>query len=99
MSRMRSVDEARLLRNWRDELDSAALYAAFARIERDPQQRAIYEELASAERRHAAFWEERLHSAGQHVPRFHAAFRTRILIHLARSLGIGFVFPSVIARA
>ena len=98
MSRRRRVDEARLLRNWRDELDSAALYAALARIERDPQQRGIYEELASAERRHAAFWEERLRSAGQPIPQFHAALRTRILIHLARRLGIGFVVPSVIAR-
>jgi VIT1/CCC1 family predicted Fe2+/Mn2+ transporter len=98
MSRIRSVDEARLLRNWRDELDSAALYAALARIERDPQQRGIYEDLASAELRHAAFWEERLRSAGQRVPPFHAALRTRILIHLARRLGIGFVVPSVIAR-
>ena len=28
-------EPARLLRNWRDELDSAALYAALAQIERD----------------------------------------------------------------
>jgi vacuolar iron transporter family protein len=98
MSRIRTGDEARLLRNWRDELDSAALYTALARIERDPQQRGIYEELASAERRHAAFWEERLRSSGQRVPQFRAALRTRILIHLAHRLGIGFVVPNVIAR-
>jgi VIT1/CCC1 family predicted Fe2+/Mn2+ transporter len=96
---MVSPDEpARLLRNWRDELDSAALYAALAQLERDPQQRAVYQELESAERRHAAFWEERMRAAGQNIPPFHAAPRTRILIHLARWLGIGFVVPSVIAR-
>ena len=72
MSRTRTVDEARLLRNWRDELDSAALYAALARIERDPEQRAIYEELASAERRHAAFWEERLFMLGLATSLFNA---------------------------
>jgi vacuolar iron transporter family protein len=93
-----SHEPARLLRNWRDELDSAALYEALARIERDPRQRIIYEELAGAERRHAAFWEQRLHAAGHAVPIFHTALRTRILIHLARRLGIGFVVPSVIAR-
>ncbi|HVN46843.1 MAG TPA: VIT1/CCC1 family protein [Steroidobacteraceae bacterium] len=94
----REEEPARLLRNWRAELDSAALYLALARIERNPEQRAVYEELAGAETRHAAFWQERLRAAGCTVPRFHAALRTRILIQLARWLGIGFVVPSVIAR-
>ena len=58
---MRTIEEpARLLRNLRDELDSAALYAAFAQLERDPRQRQVYAELASAERRHAMFWHGRL---------------------------------------
>jgi VIT1/CCC1 family predicted Fe2+/Mn2+ transporter len=74
------------------------LYAALAQIERDPEQRGVYQELESAERRHAAFWEERMRAAGQTLPRFHAALRTRILIQLARRLGIGFVVPSVIVR-
>jgi len=65
-----SHEPARLLRNWRDELDSAALYAALAQIERDPRQRGVYEELASAEQRHAAFWEERLRAAGRPSRRF-----------------------------
>jgi VIT1/CCC1 family predicted Fe2+/Mn2+ transporter len=91
-------EPSRLLRNWRDELDSAALYDALAHIERDRYQRAVYEELAGAERRHAAFWEERLRAAGRWIPSFRPALRTRILIHLARLLGIGFVVPSVIAR-
>jgi VIT1/CCC1 family predicted Fe2+/Mn2+ transporter len=91
-------EPARLLRNLRDELDSAALYAALAGLERDPQQSQIYEELASAERRHAMFWRGRLREAGAVIPAFHPALRTRILIQLARRLGIGFVVPSVIAR-
>jgi vacuolar iron transporter family protein len=88
----------RLLRNWRAEYDSAALYAAFARLERDPRQSRLYQELASAERRHAAFWEERLRNARQPIPVFRPSTRTTILIRLARVLGIGFVLPSVIAR-
>jgi VIT1/CCC1 family predicted Fe2+/Mn2+ transporter len=91
-------EAARMLRNWRDELDSAAVYDAFAQIERDPHERSVYEELAGAERRHAAFWEQRLRMAGEAVPPFRAALRTRILIHLARRLGVGFVVPSIIAR-
>ena len=89
---------ARLQRNWRAEHDSAALYTALARLDRDPQQSRMYQELATAEQRHAAFWEERLRAAGQPVPRFHPSLRTRILIQLARRLGSGFVVPSVIAR-
>jgi VIT1/CCC1 family predicted Fe2+/Mn2+ transporter len=91
-------EPARLLRNWRDELDSAALYAALAQLERDPQQRSVYQELASAELRHAAFWLQRLSEAGAVIPPFRPALRTRILIQLARRFGIGFVVPSVIAR-
>jgi len=59
----------------------------------DPRRRAIYEKLASAERRRVAFWEEGLRAAGQRVPPFRAAVR-----HRSRRLGIGFVVPSVIAR-
>lgn len=94
----RSGEPARWLRNWREELDSAALYEALAHIERDRRQRDVYEELAGAERRHAAFWEQRLRTAGEVVPPFRCALRTRLLIQLARRLGIGFVVPSVIAR-
>jgi vacuolar iron transporter family protein len=86
------------LRNWRAEHDSAALYAALARLDHDPQQSRLYRDLAGAEQRHAAFWEERLRRAGQPLPRFRPSLRTRILIQLAGRLGSGFVMPSVIAR-
>jgi vacuolar iron transporter family protein len=88
----------RLLRNWRAERDSALLYAALARLGRNPQQRRVYEDLASDERRHAAFWEQRLRGAGKALPPYRPSARTTILIHLARRFGIGFVVPSVIAR-
>jgi VIT1/CCC1 family predicted Fe2+/Mn2+ transporter len=93
-----SRELARLLGNWRAERDSAALYAAFAQLERDPRRRGVYLELSSAEGRHAGFWEERLRLSGRIVPAFHPSARIRILILLARHLGIGFVVPSVIAR-
>ncbi len=89
---------ARLLGNWRAERDSAALYGAFAQLERDPRRRGVYLELSSAERRHAEFWEQRVRLAGCVVPAFRPSARIRILILLARYFGIGFVVPSVIAR-
>jgi vacuolar iron transporter family protein len=93
-----TAELARLLRNWRAECDSSALYAALARLERDPDRRNVYLELAGAERRHAAFWEERLRGARCTVPPFRPSARVRILILLARHLGTRFVVPSVIAR-
>ncbi|HXW75489.1 MAG TPA: VIT1/CCC1 family protein [Steroidobacteraceae bacterium] len=98
MSAADPQDITRLLRNWRAEKDSAALYTALARLDKDPYQRGVYEELAGAEARHAAFWEERLRVAGRPAPAFRLSVRTAVLIQLARHLGIGFVVPSVIAR-
>jgi vacuolar iron transporter family protein len=88
----------RLQRNWQAERDSAELYAALASFARDPAQRHLYEHLARAEDRHAAFWEQRLRGAGWSVPAFRASVRTRCLIHLARYFGASFVVPSVITR-
>jgi VIT1/CCC1 family predicted Fe2+/Mn2+ transporter len=98
LSAVDSRERARLLGNWRAERDSAALYAALARLEREPRARARYLDLSSSERRHAAFWEQRLRSQGFAVPAFRPAARVRVLILLARHFGIGFIVPSVIAR-
>ena len=89
---------ARLRRNWRAEQESAALYAAFAHLTREPGQRRVYLDLSDAELRHAAFWEERLRHAGHGLPTFRPSLRTVALVQLARVFGIGFVVPSVIAR-
>lgn len=98
---MNAVDpreQARLLGNWRAERDNSALYAGLGQLEREPRTRAVYLELSSAERRHADFWEERLRSQGRTVPAFRPSARVRVLIVLARHLGVGFIVPSVIAR-
>ena len=91
-------EQRRLLRNWRAENDSAALYAAFARLERAADLKAVYAGLAEAERRHAGFWEQRLRAGGVAPPSFRPSLRTGLLIALARHFGVGFVVPSVISR-
>ena len=93
-----SGEQARLLRNWKAERDSSALYASLAQLERDPRLRAVYLELSGSERRHADFWEVRLRALGCPVPAFRPSGRIRVLILLARHLGIGFIAPSVLAR-
>jgi len=93
-----STELSRLVRNFRAEQDSAALYDALAELEGDPRRKGVYRQLALSERRHAAFWEEQLAAAGRVMPRFHPSARTRLLTFLARHFGIGFIVPNVIAR-
>ncbi len=89
---------ARMLRNWKDERESAALYDALAGIERDPRLSQVFRKLAESEREHAAFWEERLRSQGLTVPQFRPSLRTRTMVQLARQFGVAFVLPSITTR-
>jgi len=86
------------LRNWRDERDSAALYAALAAAERNPRLSRVFGKLAAAEREHAEFWEQQLRQSGIAVPEFRSSARTRLMATLARRFGAGFVIPSITAR-
>ncbi|HKI55503.1 MAG TPA: VIT1/CCC1 transporter family protein [Trueperaceae bacterium] len=73
----------RLLEHWRDEGDSAHLYARLARRVRDPEARAALERLARDERGHQTVFEEML----GRVPRFRPSWRTRALLLVSRLLG------------
>jgi len=88
----------RLLRNWKAERDSAALYQALAAVERNGSLRSVFNKLAASEREHSLFWEQRLHAAGYPVPTFNPSLRTRVLIQLARQFGVAFVIPSITSR-
>jgi vacuolar iron transporter family protein len=91
-------EHARILRNWNDERDSAALYGALASIERNPRLVRVFSKLADSEREHSAYWESRLREQSQSVPKFRPSVRTRVLIHLARRFGVAFVVPSIASR-
>ena len=91
-------DRQRVLRNWKEECDSAALYEALAAIEENPQLRRVFGKLAASEHEHAAYWEGRLRSQGRPIPRFRPSLRTRIMAELARRLGVAFVIPSITVR-
>ena len=93
-----ALDLARLRRNFLAEQDSAVLYEALAACTSDARQRDVYHQLAASEREHARYWEERLRSAGQAVPSARISPRTRLLAHLARWFGSGFVVPAVTLR-
>lgn len=95
---MESNELARLLRNWKAERDSAALYQALAAIERNSSLSSVFNKLAASEREHSTFWEERLRSMGHRVPPFQPSLRTRMLTRLARQFGVAFVIPSITSR-
>lgn len=90
-----SENIARLRRNLRDELDSAALYNALADLDGDPVRRDLFRQLASSEAGHAEIWRSKLQQAGIVDPTQGPSLRTRTLIFLARHLGAGFVLPSI----
>jgi VIT1/CCC1 family predicted Fe2+/Mn2+ transporter len=91
-------ERARILRNWQDERDSAALYGALASIERNPRLVRVFTKLADSEREHSEYWEARLRAQAQPVPKFRPSLRTRVLIQLARRFGIALVVPSIASR-
>ena len=90
-----TAEVERRLANWRDEVDSAALYRAMADLEADARLADVYSRLAETEERHAAFWEERLRAAGAEVPARRPGWRTRTLIATARRFGTTLVLPTL----
>ena len=95
---MEPRDHERVLRNWRDERDSAALYEALASIERNPRLSSVFRKLAASELEHSEYWAERLRAEGKPVPAFRPSQRTRIMAQLARRFGVAFVIPNITAR-
>jgi VIT1/CCC1 family predicted Fe2+/Mn2+ transporter len=77
------------------ERDAAELYSHIAAAETG-ERRAIFEELAAVERRHAAHWEEKIRGAGQTVPPpGRPSVRTRLLAAAASRLSPGAVLPLI----
>lgn len=66
--------------NLQDEIDSTTLYTALAEIEESPELREVFARLATIERQHADFWQQKLLEAGVSLPTPRAGWRTRLLI-------------------
>jgi VIT1/CCC1 family predicted Fe2+/Mn2+ transporter len=92
---MSKGDISRYQENWRDEVESAALYRFLAEVEADERLSGVYERLAQAEEKHARFWEEQLQAAGGQLPSRRLSVRTRVLMFLAKRFGPDFVLPSI----
>ena len=81
-----------------DEMDAAWLYRALARVESDPQRRAIFHNLASVEDEHVQRWRALFEEHGGQVPLHTPSVRARMLAGVARLFGSGAVLPLIIAE-
>ncbi len=88
-------DIARYLENWQDEIESAYLYRALAKAEKQRSLAEVYRRLAGTEETHAQFWQDKLLRAGYSIPRQRIGFRTRMLAKLATWFGPQFVLPTI----
>jgi VIT1/CCC1 family predicted Fe2+/Mn2+ transporter len=87
------------VRRWREllasERDAAHLYSRLAATETG-ERRAIFEELADVERRHARHWEGKLEAAGQPIPApGRPSLRTRLVGLAAARLSAQAVLPMI----
>lgn len=88
-------EKKRLLDNWEDEMNSAALYRTLAEQEPDVRLAEVYRRLAASEAKHAADWAAKLVKAGGTVPEFRPSWRTRTLAWLAKKFGVDAVLPTL----
>jgi vacuolar iron transporter family protein len=78
----------RLLANWQEEIQAAAIYTRLADREADPNRKRVLHELATTEQRHAEKWHRRLEELGASVP-------DPGTVHLPRSMDLSLRFAPV----
>jgi len=81
-----------------DEMDAAWLYRTLARVESNPQRRAIFDNLAKVEDEHVERWRMLFEEHGGRVPSHRPSLRSRMLAGVARLFGSGAVLPLIIAE-
>src|SRR5512147_3011172 len=81
--------------NRQKEIDGAALYAALAETEKQPQMAEVYKKLAASEEKHAAAWEKKLEHLKVAIPPRKPTWRAATMIWLARRFGPQFVLPTI----
>jgi VIT1/CCC1 family predicted Fe2+/Mn2+ transporter len=90
-------EQRRFKDNLQGEVDGAAVYAALAEAEKDPNLANIYRRLAAVESAHAEFWRSRLDRNARGRTTLTPSFRARGLGWLARRFGPGFILPAIAA--
>lgn len=81
--------------NYLDERSSLWMYQSLAAADRIPARAKLLRELAAFEERHAALWAGLLRKLGRSLPRERRSLQHRIVVAMARLLGVGIVLPLV----
>ena len=81
--------------NYLDERSSLWMYQSLAAADRIPARAVLLRELAGFEERHAALWAGLLKKLGRPLPKETQMLEHRILVGMARLLGVGPVLPIV----
>jgi len=81
--------------NYLDERSSLWMYRSLAEADHVPARAALLQQLAAFEERHAAQWAGLLTKLGRSVPREVRMLDQRILVMMARLVGVGRVLPLV----
>jgi VIT1/CCC1 family predicted Fe2+/Mn2+ transporter/rubrerythrin len=92
---MESIETKRILNNWQDENNSAAIYQTLADSEKDKRLAEVYQRMVQVELKHAAKWEDLLKEGGESIPIFKTRFRTKVQIWMAKNFGAGSVLPGM----
>jgi VIT1/CCC1 family predicted Fe2+/Mn2+ transporter len=82
-----------LVANWLDELSSEWVYRTLASLTDREEDGKMLRELADYERKHAGLWEAAIREHGGTVPRMRPRAAHRILVLLARLVGVRAVLP------
>lgn len=83
------------LANWKDELNSAAIYSALADREKDERIKEVYRRMVAVEEKHAARWVGVMKEGGLEPPPFTPTMRTRTLVWLAKKFGPEMALPGM----
>ncbi len=86
-----------LAEGYEEETKSALMYDLLAGIEGDERLRHMFSRLGDAARAQAAIWAQRLHDHGITPPDVRLGHRERIVLGLARRLGIAAARPALVA--
>src|SRR5690242_2301780 len=76
-------------------IDGAALYAALAETEKQPQMAEVYKKLSASEEKHAAAWEKKLRKLNVTIPPRRPTWRAATMIWLGKHFGPQFVLPTI----
>jgi VIT1/CCC1 family predicted Fe2+/Mn2+ transporter len=81
--------------NYLDERSSLWMYQSLAARDHIPARAKLLEELAAFEERHSTLWAGLLRKLGRSPPKDHRGIEHRLVVLMARLLGVGIVLPLV----